>query len=91
MAAAQILTADLRLEKIFRRTALYAAACFRLWCFSCRSNPVYPRAPFKQALRETVVLEFILDTEGRVHLPRCIRLRFAHFIGISAHARRRSG
>jgi TonB family protein len=34
--------------------------------------PVYPRNLLRQNLRETAMIEFILDQEGRVHLPRIV-------------------
>jgi TonB family protein len=37
-----------------------------------RVAPPYPRTLVQQSLQEAVTIEFILDTEGRVHLPRII-------------------
>lgn len=37
-----------------------------------RITPPYPRALAGQSLHETVMIEFILDKAGRVHLPRIV-------------------
>ncbi len=44
-----------------------------------RVPPVYPRAHLGKARRETVTLEFFLDPEGRVHLPRIVEATHPEF------------
>lgn len=42
-------------------------------------SPVYPRNLLRDKLQETVMIEFILDSEGRVHLPRIVEAAHPEF------------